>query len=423
VEHDYTPEERAEAIVAMSRSVTLDRPFHDQYQNWLLNNGHYEAASNNLFKTMAATVNDGAGVIMGFYSTVGPWARAAALGNTVLNISSGKITPDLLLNLIPIVGKQLRQVAGRAVMYFKDPNGTIRVLTRQAVCRIVFLGYRCFTGDTLVQMADGSKRRIDSVAAGERVRSLNQETGQWESSIVRDVMQSVHTGRMIRVQTASGAVIESTPEHPYWVYAGADLFQRPAPTLEADELATRPPFGGCWVDAGDLQAGDTLYTERGPLQVVKVEAYQATALPVYNLSIDDYHNYCVGDDAVWVHNASCSKNARELRKNLKANGQQPQSGDQAAHIVPAGDWSQTKRSTAVKLAIAEAQELVNKIMGPGGLNSHINGFFAKAGHKGTHTDKFFRALPGALAGAKDPRTLKNKLDTLLVRIENGEFIK
>ena len=84
-----------------------------------------------------------------------------------------------------------------------------------------------------------------------------------------------------------GQVIETTPEHPFYV-------------------------DGEWVAAGDLAVGDgirSLDDDLGIVQAIQVEYHPQE---MYNLTVADAHTYFVGDDGLLVHNA-CS---RKLRKSL-----------------------------------------------------------------------------------------------------------
>jgi hypothetical protein len=100
-----------------------------------------------------------------------------------------------------------------------------------------------------------------------------------------------------------------------------------------------------------------------------------------------------------------------LGKNLEADVAARSTGDQAAHIVPAGDWARTARSLEVKSAIANSQAKVREFL-PGGINSSYNGFWAKAGHLGTHTDRYFLKMWQVLQNANTENGVVSALSRL-----------
>ena len=59
---------------------------------------------------------------------------------------------------------------------------------------------------------------------------------------------------------------------------------------------------------------------------------------MHNLTVEGIHTYYVlaGDEAVLVHNTNCAKHARELAKNLTAQGVTRPAETAAHHIVASG---------------------------------------------------------------------------------------
>ena len=62
--------------------------------------------------------------------------------------------------------------------------------------------------------------------------------------------------------------------------------------------------GKGWVAAGDLEVGDILYTADGDeVEVTDIELEKlAEPITVYNLEVEDFHTYFVGEYGVLVHN-------------------------------------------------------------------------------------------------------------------------
>jgi hypothetical protein len=102
---------------------------------------------------------------------------------------------------------------------------------------------------------------------------------------------------------SGGETIEATGGHPFWVIAGEDLDKRPIPQhCPAEEPNAAIP--GRWVNAIDLRVGDVLFTRDGrrvPVTHVSVRQVKTT---VYNLEVEELHNYAVGHTGILVHNTS-----------------------------------------------------------------------------------------------------------------------
>jgi hypothetical protein len=137
------------------------------------------------------------------------------------------------------------------------------------------------------------------------------------------------------------------------------------------------------------------------------------------------HAYCVSSAGILVHNGkTCSSHSKKLGADLIANGfAKPKGKYQAAHLVPTSrGWK--KRSDEVRNAIHAAQEALGYKNGklPAAIDTHVNEFWAKAGHAGTHTDTYFLALGKALNGKKGDDALK-ALDGIWKKVERGDFMK
>ena len=58
-----------------------------------------------------------------------------------------------------------------------------------------------------------------------------------------------------------------------------------------------------WVEAKDLRIGDEAILQDGRLtQIQSIEQAHVSSTKVYNLEVEDFHTYFVGEDGVWVHN-------------------------------------------------------------------------------------------------------------------------
>ncbi len=137
----------------------------------------------------------------------------------------------------------------------------------------------CFVGETLIAYENGQKR-IDEIEVGDKVWAYDTETGKTELKEVQIVY--IHDcDEILHLHTSCGD-IDTTSNHPFYV------------------------IGKGWVTAGELKAGDKVYRLDGSMAVVTGSELERLAEPikVYNLEVEDYHTYFVGDVPVLVHNYS-----------------------------------------------------------------------------------------------------------------------
>ena len=116
------------------------------------------------------------------------------------------------------------------------------------------------------------------------VLSKNEKTGEVAAKKVlhTSVRQNIWTRKL---SFDNGAILETTDEHPLYVE------------------------GRGFVKAKEVGIGSSIVTRAGPsAKVVGVEAdvRQAT---VYNFTVDTFHTYFVGQDALWAHNIDCESAA------------------------------------------------------------------------------------------------------------------
>jgi DNA helicase II / ATP-dependent DNA helicase PcrA len=83
---------------------------------------------------------------------------------------------------------------------------------------------QCLAAGTLVTMADGSKRAIESVRAGDQVMS-SYGGGDLRSSMVTQCFARQRAGRLVCLHLRSGRILKCTPEHTH--FAGYLLGEAP----------------------------------------------------------------------------------------------------------------------------------------------------------------------------------------------------
>ncbi|MFI0976888.1 polymorphic toxin-type HINT domain-containing protein [Streptomyces sp. NPDC021093] len=147
-----------------------------------------------------------------------------------------------------------------------------------------------FAADTLVVMADGTRKPIKDIEIGDEVRATDPETGETGARTVTTLITGTGNKQLvdltIDIDGTTGhrtAKLTATDGHPFWV-----------PALHQ------------WVDAGNLDSGQWLQTGAGTWVQIDTISHRSESTTVYNLTVDDLHTYYVGSSGadVLVHNSN-----------------------------------------------------------------------------------------------------------------------
>ena len=136
----------------------------------------------------------------------------------------------------------------------------------------------CFVAGTKV-LAENGLINIEDIQVGMKVYSYNEETQKVELNEVLRTFENPAEREMAKV-TINGELIESTSGHEYYVVNKG------------------------WVDAKELVKGDILLNSDNEevlvedIEVIEGHGYKL----VYNLTVENNHNYFVGEENVLVHN-------------------------------------------------------------------------------------------------------------------------
>ena len=147
-------------------------------------------------------------------------------------------------------------------------------------------GLACFVAGTKV-LTDKGFKNIEDIEEGDYVYSTSDETGESGYKEVLQVFQKeteVVTHVFYEVNDVDGEKteireIETTLNHLFWCE-------------------------GEWKAAGTLKKGDLLTLADGSQVEVTEITYEDRHTTVYNMEVEDYHTYHVGEDGVWVHNTN-----------------------------------------------------------------------------------------------------------------------
>lgn len=141
----------------------------------------------------------------------------------------------------------------------------------------------CFEGNTLVRTSLGV-RPICKISVGDLVYAYDEEADSFAYQIVSQVNVN-YTDVTIELQIDDEA-ISSTISHPYFTDRG-------------------------WVNASDIEVGDKLLSAEGnycTVTGIDIICHEEP-IAVYNLCVENYSTFVVGDSGVVVHNR-CNPNEK-----------------------------------------------------------------------------------------------------------------
>lgn len=131
-------------------------------------------------------------------------------------------------------------------------------------------GGGCFAPDTKVLMSDGTLKNIENIKAGDYVLTRTDKDSKLIKAKVLKTHESIVSGYLIL-----NGNLKVTANHIIRV-------------------------GDSWKEAGSVQIGDVLMSDRGEQVKISGVEWQRGKFTVYNLEIEKYHTYFAG--GVWVHN-------------------------------------------------------------------------------------------------------------------------
>jgi RHS repeat-associated protein len=141
----------------------------------------------------------------------------------------------------------------------------------------------CFAAGTPIHTPRGDVP-IENIHEGDEVVSRNSETGKLEHRRVT-ALTPPHKDSLLEIRIEGERTpLHPTWSHPFWVKRG-----------DATD--------GSWIEAGNMLVGDLVQTMQGSWRRV----VSITPLPgqetVYNFTVEEDHDYFVGEQGLLVHNA------------------------------------------------------------------------------------------------------------------------
>ena len=75
---------------------------------------------------------------------------------------------------------------------------------------------KCFTGDTMITLFDGTYQEIKNVTSGMKIKTYNHKTGKLQNSVVGDVTKIEHDN-LLEYRFDNNTIIKATDDHPFYV--------------------------------------------------------------------------------------------------------------------------------------------------------------------------------------------------------------
>lgn len=179
----------------------------------------------------------------------------------------------------------------------------------------------CFVAETPVWTKHGLVR-IEDVRVGDYVLARDPETGaQIFKRVARTIVTRPSELYFVRygidkdrdgAADSNGTVI-TTAEHPFYVESLGEFV--PAARLVSGQALWLAHMSGATAHVSDIQI------EHGPPALGSAHyGWDGYTFVTYNLEVEDFHTYFVGDEGVWVHNdggAVCERVLRAFFEKIK----------------------------------------------------------------------------------------------------------
>jgi len=137
-----------------------------------------------------------------------------------------------------------------------------------------------FAAGTTVQMCDGSEKAIEEIEVGDYVLGKEESTGEVGCGLVSALHTRIANDIVTLGLRSKGGEVsfeKATTEHPFYV------------------------VGRGFVAVGDLKIGDQIETTSGRTEVVSLLS-GLWRKSVFNLTVQKYKTYFIGEEKSWVHN-------------------------------------------------------------------------------------------------------------------------
>ena len=129
------------------------------------------------------------------------------------NINVGNYFLDKDANEVEITSKT--EVAQEDTFYSLDVEDIDTYFTSDILVHKIPPG-KCFTGDTMIKLADGTYHQIKHIELGTKIKTYDDETGKLQNSTVLEVVKVLHDN-LIKYKFSDNTEIIATDDHPFYI--------------------------------------------------------------------------------------------------------------------------------------------------------------------------------------------------------------
>ena len=129
------------------------------------------------------------------------------------DISVGDYFLDKDGNEVEVTSKS--EVAQEETFYSLDVEDIDTYFTSDILVHNIPPG-KCFTGDTMITLFDGTFEKIEKITPGVKIKTYNEETGKLQNSVVGDVTKIEHDN-LVEYKFDDNTIIKATDDHPFYI--------------------------------------------------------------------------------------------------------------------------------------------------------------------------------------------------------------
>ena len=181
-----------------SGSVVV-RTFQEDYYGYYLINGSIKVP------VMKQSIMKGARYFLKQGDTW-TWAKPT-------DIDTGDYFLDKDGNEVEVTSKS--EVAQEETFYSLDVEDIDTYFTSDILVHNIPPG-KCFTGDTMITLFDGTYEKIKNITSGMKIKTYNHETGRLQNSVVGDVTKIEHDN-LVEYKFNNNTIIKATDDHPFYI--------------------------------------------------------------------------------------------------------------------------------------------------------------------------------------------------------------
>jgi hypothetical protein len=148
---------------------------------------------------------------------------------------------------------------------------------------------QCLPAGTLVTMADGSRKPIESVKLDDQVLSCFAD-GTFRAATVVRTHSSYAKRDLVEITTRNGRILASTPEHSHFAYASDAELAMASPNRPMRLRSGTVQFRE--YQAASIQPGMLMLQSDGMTDLVKtVERFHGQGMKVFDIDVSPTHNF------------------------------------------------------------------------------------------------------------------------------------